>query len=295
MITHILDHRLVRWLLPARLRAARVVIPVVRLSGVIAAESASPLSRNNLSLSVIAEALEKAFSDKKAPAIALIINSPGGSPVQSHMIYKRIRALAAEHGKAVIGFVEDAAASGGYMIACAADDIYADPSSVVGSIGVISAGFGFSEAISRLGIERRVVTAGARKGMLDPFSAVNADDVERLKRLQARVHDVFVSLVRARRGAKLIESETDLFTGEFWSGAQALELGLIDGLGDIRAVLRERFGDKVKIELILSERGFFSRRSPAIAADISTRLAEAMLDRVIARLDERSLWARFGL
>lgn len=286
---------MVRWLLPARLRPARVVIPVVRLSGVIAAESASPISRNNLSISAIAEALEKAFANKKAPAVALIINSPGGSPVQSHMIHKRIRALAAEHGKPVIGFVEDAAASGGYMIACAADDIYADPSSVVGSIGVISAGFGFSEAISRLGIERRVVTAGSRKGMLDPFSAVNPDDVERLKRLQARVHELFVSLVRARRGAKLAEGEAELFSGEFWSGAQALELGLIDGLGDIRAVLRERFGDKVKIELISSERGFFSRRSPAITTTIGARLAETMLDRVITRLDERSLWGRIGL
>lgn len=274
----------------------RPLIPVVRLSGVISSGGPTPLARGNLSLEGVALALEKAFSSKAAHAVALIINSPGGSAVQSHLIYQRIRALAEENNKHVIAFVEDAAASGGYMIACAADDIYADQASIIGSIGVISAGFGFPGALDKLGIERRVVAAGSRKGMLDPFSPVNLDDIERLKSLQSAVHEGFVSLVKERRGAKLRDEGQDLFTGEFWAGEKARDLGLIDGIGNIRAVLRERFGDKVTIQPISTARGFFSRRHPAtMNGALSGMQGQYLVQDALACFEERSFWSRLGL
>lgn len=295
MFKKLLAHRWIKPLIPRRFRSACPLVPVVRLTGAIAAEGPLPIAKAHLSLSAIGNTLERAFSIKNAAAIALVINSPGGSAVQSHLIFKRIRALAEENSKTVIAFVEDAAASGGYMIACAADDIYADPSSIIGSIGVISAGFGFPAALAKLGIERRVFTAGTHKAMLDPFSPLDPDDVERLKALQIDVHDSFAGLVRERRGAKLAEEGRNLFTGEFWSGRQAVALGLIDGLGDIRSILRERFGEKVDIKLISGGASLFSRKPLAISSAFHDEFAEKLVHATGRELEARALWARFGL
>jgi serine protease SohB len=243
--------------LPQRFRRDRPVVPVVRLSGIIG--FSTPL-RPGLSLAGIARTLDRAFAMKNARAVALVINSPGGSPVQSHLIFRRIRELADEHKRRVVAFVEDAGASGGYMIACAADEIIADPYSIVGSIGVVGGSFGFDKLIARLGIERRLYTSGEHKAMLDPFLPENPDDVERLKKLQRNIHGDFIALVKARRGSKLSGSDSDLFTGEYWTGRRALELGLVDGIGDLRGVMRERYGDKVVTPLVTAERGLFGRR-----------------------------------
>jgi signal peptide peptidase SppA len=241
-----LHQRLLR-VLPARLRASVPVVPVVRLSGVIGA--VLPL-RPGLTLGAVAPMLERAFTTAGAKAVAIIVNSPGGSAVQSHLIFRRIRAHAEECKLPVFVFIEDAAASGGYMIACAGDEIFADPSSLVGSIGVVSAGFGFDRLIERFGIERRLHTAGESKAMLDPFRPERPEDLERLKAIQANVHAVFRDLVRTRRGARLQGAPDDLFSGAVWTGGEALPLGLIDGLGEIRGILRERYGDKVELRVI---------------------------------------------
>ena len=280
-------------LLPASWRSDGPVIPVVRLHGAIMAGGGQ--LRQNLSLASTAGLLEKAFSFKAAPAVAISINSPGGSPVQSRLIYKRIRDLAAEKNKRVYVFVEDVAASGGYMIAIAGDEIVADPSSIVGSIGVISASFGFPDLLKKIGVERRVHTAGGNKSVLDPFQPEKPEDVERLKQLQLEVHQTFIDLVKQRRGPKLAD-DRDLFTGLFWSGLKGRELGLVDEIGDMRSFLRDRFGDKVQLKLISPQRGFFGRRLGLLggradpgqmAASAASGLADVM--------SERALWARFGL
>src|SRR5262245_38738715 len=245
-----------RPLVPRRLRGDMVVVPVVRLSGIIGVST--PL-RPGLMLSTVARQLERAFAVRGARAVALVINSPGGSPVQSHLIYRRIRALAAEKKLPVIAFAEDVAASGGYMIACAADEIICDRSSIVGSIGVVGGSFGFAKLIEKLGVERRLYTAGERKAMLDPFLPEKPEDVERLKIIQREIHDDFIALVKESRGSRLTGPETDLFSGEYWTGRTAVELGIADSLGDLRAVLRERFGDKVETPLIAPERSLFGR------------------------------------
>jgi signal peptide peptidase SppA len=273
-------------LLPARWRERGPVVPVVRLSGAIGA-AAGPF-RSGLSLAGCAGPLEKAFSTKRARAVAIVVNSPGGSAAQSHLIHRRIRALAEEKRLPVVAFVEDAAASGGYMIACAADEIVADPSSLVGSIGVISAGFGFDRLIERFGIERRVYATGERKAMLDPFQPEDPADVERLRGIQADVQALFVDLVRARRGARLRETD-DLYTGAVWSGRQALSLGLVDGLGDLRATLRARYGDKVELKPIAG------KGRPLLARLLRRgEAAEAGLA-LMAAVEERAAWARLGL
>lgn len=283
--------------IPAKYRKSVPVIPVVRLKGVISA-SGSPFNPG-LSLAGVAELLNKAFSDKRAPAVAISVNSPGGSPVQSRLIYKRIRDLAEEHKKPVYVFTEDAAASGGYMIAVAGDEIIADPSSIIGSIGVISASFGFVEAIKKIGVERRVYTAGGNKSTLDPFKPEKKADVDRLKKLQLEIHQVFIDLVKDRRGDKLAENP-DLFTGQFWAGEAAKELGLVDHIGDMRSFLKERFGEKTELRLISPQRGLFGRRpmtgvgSKLGNADISALSSEA-LDGAMAAIDERALWSRLGL
>ncbi|WP_132029853.1 S49 family peptidase [Aquabacter spiritensis] len=275
-------------LLPTAWRGGGPVIPVVRLSGAIGMPG---LVRPSLTLASIAKPLEKAFALKSAPAVALIVNSPGGSPVQSHLIYKRIRALAAETDKHVFAFVEDVAASGGYMVACAADEIVCDPSSIVGSIGVVSAGFGFEKLIDRIGIERRVYTAGARKTMLDPFEPERPEDVERLKTIQREVHQTFIALVKARRGDTLAHTEEDVFSGEFWVGTQALGLGLVDDLGDLRSVLRARYGTDVRLRAIPTG-GFWSRRQTGMSAALpGLGLAEGFA----GSFEERAMWARYGL
>jgi signal peptide peptidase SppA len=280
-----------QFLLPPKYRVySDPIIPVVRLSGPIGA--VMPL-RTGLAMSSVAPLLERAFSVPGARAVALVINSPGGSAAQSHLIFKRVRALAEEKKLPVIAFVEDAAASGGYMIACAADEIYADPASIVGSIGVVSASFGFHELIERIGIERRVHTAGKSKAMLDPFRPENPDDVVRLKGLQRQIHDVFVGLVRDRRGEKLNDSYDDLFSGAFWVGAEALDLGLIDGLGDIRTILRQRFGEKVRFRMIEPA------RPPLLGRLLGRRsLGQSSLidpGEIVGALEERAAWARLGL
>jgi signal peptide peptidase SppA len=263
------------------------LVPVVRLTGAI-----GKISRfhSGLTLSSVAPVLRKAFAVKNAPAVAIVIDSPGGSAVQSHLIYKRIRALAAEKEKTVLVFVEDVCASGGYMIACAGDEIIVDPASLVGSIGVVSAGFGFVEALRKLGVERRVYTSGDSKVILDPFQPEKPEDVARLKAIQEEVHDLFIDLVRSRRG-EVLSDDQSIFSGMFWSGKTAVSLGLADRTGDLRVVLREKYGDKVRMKLFSVERNFFARRGAGIAAAMGAAFAE----RVMAELEERALRDRYGL
>ncbi|MEZ5800025.1 MAG: S49 family peptidase [Nitratireductor sp.] len=285
-----------RKLIPSRFRKGQTVIPVVRLSGAIMA-SGSPL-RQNLSLAGVAPALERAFSMKRAPAVALSINSPGGSPVQSRLIYSRIRELAEKHEKQVLVFVEDVAASGGYMIALAGDEIIADETSIVGSIGVVAATFGFDKAIAKLGVERRVYTAGKNKVMLDPFQPEKERDIEHLKALQLEIHQVFIDMVKARRGARLADSD-DLFTGMFWTGAKGRELGLVDGCGLMAPILRERFGTDTELKLVTQPRSLFGRAQPGVSADLlggaGSAMAAELPGAVAAEMEQRALWARYGL
>ncbi|MDO8533278.1 MAG: S49 family peptidase [Xanthobacteraceae bacterium] len=276
-------------LLPRRFRRHAALVPVVRLTGIIG--YTTPLMPG-MTLASVARALERAFSIKHAKAVALVINSPGGSAAQSHLIHTRIRALAAEHKRPVIAFVEDVAASGGYMIASAADEIVADASSIVGSIGVVSTSFGFDRLIERIGIERRVHAAGERKVILDPFQPEKREDVARLKALQKDIHELFISLVKARRGKKLKGPEKALFSGEFWLAGKALELGLVDQIGELRGSLRERFGDKVTIQLISPPASWFGRRAPGIATEAAQGDWAATL---ISAIEARALWARYGL
>ncbi|RJG46032.1 S49 family peptidase [Mesorhizobium sp. DCY119] len=287
--------RLLSRLLPKSMRSGAVTIPVIRLHGTIM--SGGGQFRPSLSLASTASLIEKAFAVTDAPAVAISINSPGGSPVQSRLIYKRIRDLATEKNKRVLIFVEDVAASGGYMIAVAGDEIIADPSSIVGSIGVVSASFGFTELMKKIGVERRVYTAGKNKAVLDPFKPENKADIERLKALQLEVHDTFIDLVKERRGSKL-KDDPDLFTGLFWTGKKGLELGLVDALGDMRTVLKQRFGPKTRLQLITPPRGFFGRRLGVFgsaagfsAPDIAGAAAGGLIDAA----EERALWSRFGL
>jgi serine protease SohB len=277
-----------RQLVPQRFRKDRPVVPVLRLAGVIG--FSTPL-RPGLSVAGVARALDRLFGVRNATAVALVINSPGGSPAQSHLIFRRIRDLARENERKVIAFVEDAAASGGYMLACAADEIIADPNSIVGSIGVVGGSFGFDKLIAKVGIERRLYTSGEHKAMLDPFLPEDPADVERLKTLQREIHEDFIALVKSRRGDKLSGPEERLFSGEYWTGRRALGFGLVDAVGDLRSTLRERFGDKVLTPLITAERGLFGRRAFGVGPVGELGLAEDM----ISALEARALWARYGL
>lgn len=276
----------------------RPTVPVLRFSGPIG--MAAPL-RPGLSIASAAGAIEKAFTLSKLPTVAIVINSPGGSPVQSHLMFKRIRQLATEKGKRVYVFCEDVAASGGYFLALAGDEIYADPSSIVGSIGVISASFGLEKAIAKLGIERRVYTAGDHKGALDPFLPEKEEEVARLKSIQRDVHDVFIGIVKERRGPRLKASDAELFTGAFWSGPKALELGLVDGIADLRSRMRELHGEKVRLRVIpLDGGGWLSRRLrrlPGLDGADRLSLAAPMTlgDDLISAIEVRALWSRFGL
>lgn len=261
------------------------LVTVLRLHGIIG--RGAPL-RQGLSLAGLAPLIEHAFAPKRLAAVALAINSPGGSPVQSSLIYQRIRQLAQEKNVPVLGFVEDVGASGGYWLSLAADEIYADASSILGSIGVIAAGFGFTGLIERLGVERRVYQQGERKAMLDPFRPENPDHVARVHELQADIHASFKELVRARRGQKLRADDAELFNGDIWTGRRAVELGLIDGLGELRGVLRQRFGDKVRLKVVGDRRGWLRRR-------LHLGEPEAWAEAALAALDERAQWGRFGL
>jgi signal peptide peptidase SppA len=257
------------------------VVPVVRLQGVIASDPRP----GRLNIAGVGPLLKRAFAIKSAPAVAIIVNSPGGSPVQSRLIAKYIRDLATEHDKRVLVFVEDAAASGGYFIATAGDEIIADPSSIVGSVGVIMAGFGFVGAIEKLGVERRVHTAGRNKSTLDPFLPEKPEDVERIKTLELDIHQTFIDWVKMRRGDKLKASDDTLFTGEFWSGIRGLDLGLVDALGDLHEVLTARFGKDVQLKRIEPKRGLISLPSLgfSLAADAG------------AAIEDRAHWSRLGL
>jgi signal peptide peptidase SppA len=282
-------------LLPARLRPGTAIVPVVRLSGVIGA--VTPL-RPGMSLAGIARTLERAFAIKNAKALALVINSPGGSPVQSRQIYLRIRQLAAEKKIPVLVFVEDVAASGGYMIACAGDEIFCDPSSIMGSIGVVGGSFGFQELIRRIGVERRLYTAGEHKAMLDPFLPENPEDVARVKSLQREIHAIFIALVKQSRGARLKGADDVLFTGEYWAGETSVSLGLADSIGDLRSTLRARYGDKVRMPIIAPATGLLSgllgRRSAGAGTVEGFDSVVGLPDELISALETRAIWAKYG-
>jgi signal peptide peptidase SppA len=272
------------------------VVPVLRFFGPIGL--ATPL-RPGLTLATSATAIEQAFNLSKLPTVAITINSPGGSAVQSHLIFRRVRQLAEEKKKTVYAFCEDVAASGGYFLALSGDEIYADPSSIIGSIGVISASFGLDKMIAKLGIERRVYTSGDNKGALDPFQAENADDIERLKAIQKDVHDVFIGIVKNRRAARLEGPDAELFSGAFWSAAKALQLGLIDGVSDLRSKMRELYGERVKLRpLPLMSGGWLSRmrRMPNLSRlGAGGALPLALADDLVSAIEARALWSRYGL
>lgn len=284
--------------LPGKLGKTETVIPVIRLAGAIAAGGNSPLNRT-LSLAGVAPLLERAFKDKEAPAVALSINSPGGSPVQSRLIYTRIRELADQYEKKVLVFVEDVAASGGYMLSIAGDEIFVDETSIVGSIGVVSASFGFDKAIEKLGIDRRVYTAGKNKVSLDPFQPEKKADIAYLKELQLEIHQVFIDMVRERRGDKLADVP-DIFTGKFWTGIRGKDLGLVDGFGHMGTILKQRYGEKVKLKLVQQKRGLFGRSSVGAGvtlsgASLSDIAVSGLVDNAVATAEEKMLLARYGL
>ena len=242
-----------------------------------------------LNLASLEQPLRQAFTAGRPRAVVLGINSPGGSPVQSRMILQRIRDLSEEHNVPVIAHIEDIGASGGYMIALAGDEIYADPFGIVGSIGVIAGGFGFNEAIAKLGIERRVYTAGENKSQLDPFKPEDPEDVSRLQNLLEKSHKAFVDLVKSRRGNRLKSPDDVLFQGEFWLAPDALEHGLIDGAEDLRAMLRRRFGDRVNIRRIEADRkGMLSRLLSSALGGVFGP------DELLGAMERQSLWSRFG-
>ena len=277
-------------LIPQRFRRDAAIVPVVRLTGAIGVPN--PL-RPGMTLAGVAKSLDRAFGMSNARAVALLINSPGGSAAQSHLIFQRIRALADEKKLPVFAFVEDVAASGGYMIACAADEIVCDPSSIVGSIGVVGGSFGFEKLIEKIGVERRLYTSGENKAMLDPFLPEKAEDVAKLKAIQKEIHEHFIALVKARRGDKLDSRESALFTGEYWTGSRARELGLVDAIGDLRETLRARYGEKVQTPLIV-DRGFLGRKMPGVALE-GLFASPSLTEDFVATLEARALWSRYGL
>ena len=261
------------------------VISHLKLSGVIGNVGKF---RQGIDYSSQEEIIKKAFSLKKALVVAITINSPGGSPVQSHLIYKLIKEQSKKTKKKVIVFAEDVAASGGYLIACAGDEIYANSSSIVGSIGVISASFGFQDAIKRIGVQRRVYTAGKNKSTLDPFKEEKPEDIERIKKLQLELHSDFINLVKKSRGSKLKDPDkNNTFTGEFWSGSTSLKLGLVDGIGNAEQILREKFGENIEIKKFEKQKGFLAKR-------LSSSL-DNQVDNIVSVIEERALWQKFGL
>ena len=270
-----------------RFRNPDPIVSVLRLHGVIG--RAGPVG-SGLNQHLLDKDIEKAFSTNRTCAVALSINSPGGSPVQSSLIAKRIRNLSREKNIPVFGFVEDVAASGGYWLACAADEIFADENSIVGSIGVISAGFGFVGAIEKLGVERRVHAAGNNKAMLDPFRPEDPKEIKKLLTIQKEIHENFKNLVLERRGKRIQVTKKNLFEGDIWTGRQAEKLGLVDGIGDLQTIMRKRFGDKTKFKNVNHRQGPLRR----ILGSGDSRMREKVLDGLDI-LDEWSLWKRFGL
>ena len=259
------------------------IIPHIRLSGIIGSVGRF---KQGINFAGQQEIIDKAFSVKKALAIAISVNSPGGSPVQSHLIYSYIKKLAKKNNKKVLVFAEDVAASGGYLIACAGDEIYANSSSIIGSIGVIYSSFGFTELIKKIGVERRVHTAGKNKSTLDPFLDEKKEDIERLKNIQLDLHKDFINVVEKSRGEKLKKSEVELFSGEFWSGTKSKELGLIDEIGDANQVLREKFGEDVIIKKFEKSKSWLSKKLSS---------SNDHIDQVANILEEKSIWQKYGL
>ena len=258
-------------------------IPTLKLTGVI---GQAGIARSGLTIAGIEKLVDKLFSDKKAPAVALIINSPGGSPTQSSLIAEKIINLAKEKNKKVYAFVEDVAASGGYWLACAADEIYLDLNSIVGSIGVISPGFGFVDLIKKIGVERRVYTSGKSKSFLDPFKEEKKEDIDRLKSIQEQIHENFIEYVKSRRGSKLLSSaEDEIFSGLFWVGKKGVDLGLADGIGSINQIIREKYGNKAKIKIIDQKKSFLQKR---LSSSINN-------NDIFNRLEEMIMWSRYGL
>ena len=261
-----------------------ISIPTLRLSGII---GQAGFMRSGLNLSTLDGLIDKLFSDKKCPAVAIIINSPGGSPTQSSLIANKIIKKSKEKNKKVISFVEDVAASGGYWLACASDEIYIDTNSILGSIGVISPGFGYVDLIKKIGIERRVYTSGKSKSFLDPFKEEKQEDIDRLKDIQEQIHENFISYVKSRRGLKIdIKNESEIFSGLFWVGQKAIDLGLADGLGSINDVIKTKYGKKAKVKLIDQKKSFLQRK-------LSSSLIDT--DNLLQKIDEKAMWSKFGL
>ena len=280
-------------MIPFRKREPQIA--VVHLVGVI---GSSGSFRRGLNLRAVEPALEAAFKQKKTTAVALLINSPGGSPVQADLIQKRIGDLSQESGKPVFVFCEDVAASGGYWIALVANEIFANPSSIIGSIGVVSASFGFQEAISKIGVERRLYATGSKKGMLDPFQAEDADHVLHLKSLQNEIFDLFCKWVTSRRGARLNGSPEELFSGAFWTGQKAKELGLVDGIGEMRSVMRERFGKDVTFKTYGQKTGVLARlrlSGEASSNNVRNETPGDIVSELLELIESRLLWNKFGL
>ena len=279
-------HRLLGLLPIERFRNPPPIVGVLRFDGVIGRTAG--LSKEGITLSAYEKSIAKLFSNKRLKAVAIQINSPGGSPVQSALLAQRIRDMADEKAMQVITFCEDVAASGGYWLACAGDEIFADANSIIGSIGVISAGFGFGDLIDRLGIERRVYSTGSRKGMLDPFQDENPEDVDRLKELHQDIFENFKNMVRNRRGDRLLASDDTLFSGDIWTGNQAVEVGLIDGLAEMRSEMRKRFGDNVKFQRVSIRQGLLARLRGGVCASPNAT-------DIVAAIDEWALWKRYGV
>ena len=261
----------------------KIIIPHLKLSGVIGNVGKF---KQGIDFSGQEEIISKAFSVKKAPCVAITINSPGGSPVQSHLIYSHIKQNAKKNKKKVIVFAEDVAASGGYLIACAGDEIYANSSSIIGSIGVIYSSFGFTELIKKIGVERRVHTAGKNKSTLDPFLDEKKEDIERLKNIQLDLHKDFIDVVEKSRSSKLKKSEVELFSGEFWSGRKAKELGLIDEIGNANQVLKIKFGEDVIIKKFEKSKSWLTKKLSSSNDNI---------DQLANILEEKSAWQKYGL
>jgi len=270
------------------------VVPVLRFTGPIG--MATPL-RQGLSLATVAGGIERAFKLSRLPTVAVIVNSPGGSPVQSSLIFKRLRQMAEKHKKKVYVFCDDVAASGGYYLAVAGDEIYADACSIIGSIGAISGGFGFVEAIEKLGVERRIYASGTAKSQLDPFKRENPEDVARLTQILEEIHDAFIGVVKERRGAQIEAPDTEVFSGAFWSAPRAMELGLIDGITDLRTKMQELHGEKVRLRVVpLSRGGLLSmlRRLNMERLGL-TGSGGALADDLLSAAEARALWYRYGL
>ena len=259
------------------------IIPHIKLSGVIGNVGKF---KQGIDFSGQEDIITKAFSLKKAPCVAITINSPGGSPVQSHLIYSLIRQQAKKNKKKVIVFAEDVAASGGYLIACAGDEIYANSSSIIGSIGVIYSSFGFTELIKKIGVERRVHTAGKNKSTLDPFLDEKKEDIERLKNIQLDLHKDFIEVVEKSRSSKLKKSDVELFSGEFWSGRKAKDLGLIDEIGNANQILREKFGEEIIIKKFEKSKSWLSKKLAS---------SNDHVDQLANILEEKSVWQKYGL